>query len=541
MKNSTWLIEDRAARWLSIPRGASRTGIPPFVAWILTSGTITFGRSNPVTEAERQKGKERKVRTIRILPMGVQVWLREHGDWADKVWPVGKAVIRVRLPKDMDANSDVLTKLTSLVENRFPGQWIMQSATRKFRVTFSPTRPLPAIVNLPDKWIAENKAKEFSVPLGMVDVDTWEFIELESETPHTLVAGATGSGKTVTITMLIAWVLMHGGIVDIIDPKRVGFADHRKGKIDLRNIPGVRIHTDVESWGPVVSEYCDSMDHVYKDLEAGEDIDDRERYPTRLLVIDEKGAYTRKMKAYWKRNGGKGIPPAFDYEDDVLQQGRFARHFFLVGAQQANALVLRSTDARFNYGAKIGAGPQDAMSWRMLFGGKRQGTPVRKGRGYWSNGGEPKAIQLVYITQEQVEQMAAIGEAIRRRRRADAGAVAQTPWEPLSAPVEAVPVQPDTVAVPGETAARVPVQGYTTPPVIVGIDAGAAFLKMTREAFIRARKLAPIEGETRKGRQPVWNVIDLREWHSKRPIAGKRELDPTEEILSKTDDKASGE
>ncbi|MEU9397721.1 FtsK/SpoIIIE domain-containing protein [Streptomyces sp. NPDC048324] len=485
--------------------------------------------------------------------MGMQAWLREHSGWADVLWPVGRAKVGVRLPKDMNATGDLLTLIQRLVESRFPGQWVMQSNTRKFRLTFAPTKPIPSLVSLPDQWIqSAKKSKEFSVPIGMVDDKTWSFIELESETPHTLVAGATGSGKTVTITMLIAWVLLHGGIVDVIDPKRVGFADHRKGKIDLRGLPNVRIHTDPESWEYVVTEYKQSMDRVYSDLEAGADIDDRFIYPTRLLVIDEKGAYTRAMRSHWKRKGGKGIPPAFDFEDDILQQGRFARHFLAVGAQQANAYVLRSTDARFNYGAKIGAGPQDAMSWRMLFGGKRQPTPVLKGRGFWSNGAEPVPIQLTYITQEQVQRMAFIGNALRRQWLEERTAetlvyppAGEAPTEALTAPVGTVPVHRDTVPVPGETAASVPVQRDTEPApvsvVLVGLAAAAEYLNTTIGALTAARKRNPIPGEMRQGNQPAWNVVDLREWHSKRPRAGAKQLDPTEVILSKGEDKASGE
>ncbi|MGW0713090.1 FtsK/SpoIIIE domain-containing protein [Streptomyces sp. NPDC002643] len=454
----------------------------------------------------------------------------------------------------MNATGDLLTLIQRLVESRFPGQWVMQSNTRKFRLKFVPTKPIPSLVALPDHWIqTAKKSKEFAVPIGMVDDKTWSFIELESETPHTLVAGATGSGKTVTITMLIAWVLLHGGIVDVIDPKRVGFADHRKGKIDLRGLPNVRIHTDPESWEYVVTEYKQSMDRVYADLEAGADIDDRLTYPTRLLVIDEKGAYTRAMRSHWKRKGGKGIPPTFDFEDDILQQGRFARHFLAVGAQQANAYVLRSTDARFNYGAKIGAGPQDAMSWRMLFGGKRQPTPVLKGRGFWSNGAEPVPIQLTYITQEQVQRMAFAGDALRRQwleeRTAEFTVIETAVFPPAGeesweAPTGALTASGGTTrvndphaSVPGAEPSSdpgLPGQRVTAEPtVVVGLAEAAAYLGMPKDAFITARKRNAIPGETKKGRQPAWNVVDLREWHSKRPRAGKRELPPTEVILKK--------
>jgi hypothetical protein len=151
------------------------------------------------------------------------------------------------------------------------------------------------------------------------------------------------------------------------------------------------------------------------------------------------------------------------------------------------------------------------------------------------------AIQLVYITQEQVALMAAIGETIRRRLVAEAGQPVEVLSEPLTVPVGSVPVHRDGTALPGETLPSVPGQRDTETEVIVGLDAAASFLGYTKEAFIGARKRAPIPGETKKGRQPAWNVVDLREWHSKRPRAGKRSLEPTEVILSKERDEASGE
>lgn len=510
---ASWPTDGRPSRWIRVPRGASRTGIPSGVAWLFTSG---------------------KVWGIRLIPSRMQKVLRDDAGWlADRLWPVGSSEIRVKLPKDMHADARVQKDVESLVASRFPGHWTPRSNTRKFVMSFVPTRPLPTMAKLPESWIALDYGDELTVPLGMTEADKWSFIEMESETPHVLIAGQTGSGKTVTITMQIAWILMHGGIVDIIDPKIVGFADGRKGKIDLRGLPGVRIHTEVETWNAVIIEYRESMRAVYAALERGEDVDDRSKFPSRLLVIDEKGGYTRAMQAYWKQSGRKGEPTAFNAEDDILQQGRAARHFMTTGAQQANAKVLRSTDARFNYGAKIGCGPQDAMSWRMLFAGKRQSCPMVKGRGHWSTTGEATAIQFAYLTQDQVVRMAAIGEVVRRSRAASA----QPSGEPLSAPLTGVPVQGDAGAVPGEIGLPVPAQPVRQadgiPAVIVGIDAAASFLSMTKDAFIRARKLRPIEGEIRRENRPVWNVVDLREWHSKRPIAGKRPLAPTEVIMSK--------
>jgi hypothetical protein len=85
--------------------------------------------------------------------------------------------------------------------------------------------------------------------------------------------------------------------------------------------------------------------------------------------------------------------------------------------------------------------------------------------------------------------------------------------------------------VPGQPVDRdTPETGKADPakaPVIVGLDSAAGYLNMSPDAFTQARKRDPIPGETREGRRPAWNVIDLREWHSQRPIAGKRVIPPT--------------
>ena len=63
--------------------------------------------------------------------------------------------------------------------------------------------------------------------------------------------------------------------------------------------------------------------------------------------------------------------------------------------------------------------------------------------------------------------------------------------------------------------------------LIVGIDAGASYLGMTRDAFIQARKRNAIEGERKVDKRPAWPESLLKEWHSKRPRAGKRKVGET--------------
>jgi hypothetical protein len=57
--------------------------------------------------------------------------------------------------------------------------------------------------------------------------------------------------------------------------------------------------------------------------------------------------------------------------------------------------------------------------------------------------------------------------------------------------------------------------------MIVGLQAAADYLEMTFAAFEKGRKRRPIPGETRRGPQPAWTALDLQEWRSQAPRAGR--------------------
>ena len=68
------------------------------------------------------------------------------------------------------------------------------------------------------------------------------------------------------------------------------------------------------------------------------------------------------------------------------------------------------------------------------------------------------------------------------------------PVLPLIRPQKAQPADPDPQA------------------SIVGLDAAAEHLGLTRGAFIKRRQRRPIPGEIKNGNQPAWTPTQLDEW-----------------------------
>lgn len=244
------------------------------------------------------------------------------------------------------------------------------------------------------------------VPYGVGKDGKWLHADLTGTTPHVLISAPTGWGKTSFISIFVAWIAGRGGTVDICDPKRIGYLD------TFSNIPNVRIRTSIETMTDAIMTFRDDMLERYRlREEQGANIEDREQYPVRLLVMDEMGSLIAMMKQYYdeiKERGDPKNPPWLSAIMMILWQGRYAGFHVITGAQQANAQVLINSDARDQYGLKIAAGPTSHNAWGMMFG---PGTPTvnpgqGKGRAVAGVGPELQPVQLAVIDPEQARALA---------------------------------------------------------------------------------------------------------------------------------------
>jgi DNA segregation ATPase FtsK/SpoIIIE, S-DNA-T family len=138
----------------------------------------------------------------------------------------------------------------------------------------------------------KHRKSSLSAPLGK-DVSGKTQMVLVDKAPHMLVAGATGSGKSVCLNVIIASLLYQNGPDDLkiimVDPKRVELGIYA-GMPHLLVPPIVKVEEAINALKWAVREMERRLDHLAK---AGvRDIDsynkkNKERMPKIVIVIDE--------------------------------------------------------------------------------------------------------------------------------------------------------------------------------------------------------------------------------------------------------------
>lgn len=328
-----------------------------------------------VQDFHRSRGLQglRKTSAKRALSVKVAARLgwKDAAEKFVETWPrdpsAPNAPVVFRHPPQHVLRPTDLLFVTEVLGSLLGGSWSHQPSTRDAlhnRVTFTRDAP-PATIPTDVVYVDDPKQPIDRVPFARDENDQPIVADLTGLTPHILISASTGFGKTSTITVFVAHIAARGGVVDICDPKRVGFSTPIPG---LAGLPNTRLNTTIPHMIEAVTEFHSDMEERYRLLEAGADLSDEARYPLRLLVIDEAGSFIAGVNRAWDEAGGKGNHPVLGLLMQVLWQGRHARFHVITAAQQANAAVLVNSDARDQYGLKIAQGPQSASSWSMLFG-----------------------------------------------------------------------------------------------------------------------------------------------------------------------------
>jgi len=381
--------------------------------------------------------------------------------------------------------------------------------------------------------------------------------DLQDEEPHLLIAAGTGGGKTSAASVPAAHVRAHGWLVDIIDPKRRSYIDRKTGDDVLTNVPGIRVHTDIEAMMWALEEFYLSMLGV--NIAIGARTAWPGVFPQRLLVFDEFGTFAAMAARMWRRSKGTGPSPALDQRRQIEWQGRQAGHRLVVAVHQPNLRLFGDSDSRAQYGYRLITGAYTTSLWRMTFGlAPRIEWDARiKGRGVAGIGEAEELIhqaQLAWMPAAERRRYALTGPAppdwftgmrpapwideqviSEGRKLAGVSLVTVPPGTRTPAPAQTRSDVPPDVPVsvplprasqpwpPAPQADPAPADG-PGPDAIIGIAAAARFLGYDKpESFRRARTRSPIPGEGKlpDGR-PYWPPQALRNWHTARKIAGNR-------------------
>lgn len=234
-------------------------------------------------------------------------------------------------------------------------------------------------------------------------------IDLDNNSPHTMISGGSGTGKSVLLRNFLAQRMHNGAGVLMLDYKRVS---HRW----LHNLPGCDyawrledIHTKLCAAGEELGRRLETVLPADNDITA-----EMRTFPTIDVVVEEINSTTKLLDAYWKTVlGGSGTSPAVTALMTLTNMGREYRMHMWIAAQRASASVFGSNggDLRESFQTRLLA-KWSVQTWKMLAGNAVYRRPIG-GRGVWARvqDDEVEIVRVPFWTNPEARAYAMSGTA----------------------------------------------------------------------------------------------------------------------------------
>lgn len=233
--------------------------------------------------------------------------------------------------------------------------------------------------------------QEWTTPKGQV----YTLFANILEQPHTLIAGATGSGKSVLINGLMATAL-YGSPAAVrfvlIDPKRVELAEYADLPHTLAHAAGF----NPDAWRKALEYAVEIMDARYAEMERkrlrkydGSDV---------YIIIDE-----------WANVYKNGGPACYKAVLRLVSEGRAARVHVIMATQIPKATII-PTEIRENFSARVCLRTNNAAQSRVIMDESGceclpDPSEVNAAYGYYKHGLSLDLYKLPYITDAERERL----------------------------------------------------------------------------------------------------------------------------------------
>lgn len=210
--------------------------------------------------------------------------------------------------------------------------------------------------------------------------------------PHLLIAGATGSGKSVVINGLIDTLMyrlpfdMDGGAqLILIDPKRVELAAYAKLPHTLAHAAGF----NPSAWLNALNQAVSIMDARYTDMERrGLKTYDKGDL---FVVIDEW--------ANVYKNGGK---EAYKAVLRLTSEGRAAKVHLIMATQVPKANII-PTEIRENFAARLCLRTANSIQSRVIMEEDGCESLPRYGQGFYLTPEGNTLYNIPYVKDDEIE------------------------------------------------------------------------------------------------------------------------------------------
>lgn len=272
-------------------------------------------------------------------------------------------------------------RIEKALSSMLPGRWRSEWDTVHDRVRFEIRPTMPSMIpHLPGPPRVELTHQSYDACKVAYCVDEDGNVQYwqPSVSPHMLIIGGTGSGKTSAEHTLLTDLALYGWRVWVLDGKRIEFAGYK----DWPNVELVA--SKVGDQVRMIHAAHDLMEQRYSLIENGQArISDFEPL---ALIIDEYATFKARVVRWYKTVKAKGDPtqpPVFDLVADLARLARTAKIHMVIGIQRPDVDFLGG-EMRDNFGARLSLGRLSPQGANMMWDSFAVGVAIprnQRGRG----------------------------------------------------------------------------------------------------------------------------------------------------------------
>ena len=458
-----------------------------------------------------------------------QDWLRVPVDFKTREG----AEIRIELPAA--ATGDVVTQIVKITKEKLgldseSRQSRSLAGNRPYVTLREPVRP-PRSVGLADIMPFIEQAPGHRPVIGLAAGNKPFDFNLRTESPHVMVVGGTGAGKSTLTSSAFAQGLSKGALGIIIDYKRISHTwayglpnvEYQRSIESIHDCL-VRLHVELERRTRVYESNVDINGEIPESVSVG---------PRIVVLLEEMNATLAALRTFWEQTREKDDPkksPAIDAFFALTFMSRAVDINMYSVAQMGTVRAFGgSPEGRENFGIRCLA-RYSPQAWKML----SNIWPMPKNSripGRWQivAADEVTEVQVARVTAAELRDLAQRGIPAWRR--------STTINEHVSEPNASH--DPDCLGQQGETVLAEPVDTHSPADShdsehVSGDVSDQIVLVSLREAvdnnFVEGLSLAALrrasnrdaefpEPSGKRGQQNLYSVASLTKWVRNRPRA----------------------
>jgi hypothetical protein len=287
------------------------------------------------------------------------------------------AKIRINLPPEWIGDPGDKARLVDMVANRLNLDELSPSwswTNGRHTVDMSvPSKPPPA-VSFQDGLDILANVQDTELAMGLGTRGRPEIFSLAMESPHLLIAGGSGAGKSVLLAWLVGQFMRRGYGVAVLDSK---FLSH----MWLRRVPGVLYASEGQELHEALLWLEDEMFRRARARAKG----DMTGFQPLVVVMEEMAGATNRLRQYWnsiKVNGDPQQSPAITAMVNLSSMGRELLMHVLMAGQSLTAKTVGGPENRENFQGRTLA-RATAAQWRMLAPQIKPAPTKRQKPGRW--------------------------------------------------------------------------------------------------------------------------------------------------------------